>query len=57
MSAIDVAALNTALAALSKNGRAEIGLEVGADPILSPNECIQVPSASRSDSSCTAWQS
>lgn len=43
MSSVDVAAINARLARLYSNGRQEVGLEVGADAGLVPNEYIQVP--------------
>lgn len=43
MSELDTQAINAQLKALFRNGRTEIGLEVGADAGLSPNEYIQIP--------------
>jgi hypothetical protein len=43
----DVAAVNRRLAEFFQNGRAEVGLEVGADQGLSPNDFIQIPKSFR----------
>lgn len=43
MAILDTGAINAQLKALFRNGRTEIGLEVGADAGLSPDEFIQVP--------------